>query len=102
MNETEKRKKTPVSKKVLIILCFALAWLMSIPLAMTDEQSMLHIVSLFVCNLFLALGINLWFFQKKRSRTSLVLLLFYDFLVLVGMNCLILKNVILSATQNPG
>ena len=101
MNETEKQK-TSVSKKVSIIVCFALAWLMVIPLVRTAEKSVLHIVSLFVCNLFLALGINLWFFQKKRSRTSLFLLFFYDFLILVGMNCLILKNVILSATQNPG
>ena len=103
MNETEKRKKTPVSKKVLIILCFALAWLMSIPLAMTDEQSMLHIVSLFADGLFVTLGINLWFFLKKRSRTSLFLLLLYDFLVLFAMiGYMIAKLVIISATQNPG
>ena len=86
-----------------IIVCFALAWLMIIPLIRTAEKSVLHIVSLFVCNLFLALGINLWFFLKKRSRTSLFLLLFYDFLVLVAMiGYVIAKLVIISATQNPG
>ena len=102
MNETDKNK-TPMSKKVSIIVCFALAWLMIIPLVRTAEKSVLHIVSLFVCNLFLALGINLWFFLKKRSRTSLFLLLFYDFLVLVAMiGYVIAKIVIISATQNPG
>ena len=102
MNETEKQK-TSVSKKVSIIVCFALAWLMVIPLVRTAEKSVLHIVSLFVCNLFLALGINLWFFLKKRSRTSFFLLLFYDFLVLVAMiGYVIAKIVIISATQNPG
>ena len=102
MNEIEKNK-TPISKKVSIIVCFALAWLMIIPLVRTAEKSVLHIVSLFVCNLFLALGINLWFFLKKRSRTSLFLLLFYDFLVLVAMiGYVIAKIVIISATQNPG
>ena len=102
MNETEKQK-TSVSKKVSIIVCFALAWLMVIPLVWTAEKSVLHVVSLFVCNLFLALGINLWFFLKKRSRTSLFLLLFYDFLVLVAMiGYVIAKIVIISATQNPG
>ena len=74
-----------------------------IPLVRTAEKSVLHIVSLFVCNLFLALGINLWFFLKKRSRTSFFLLLFYDFLVLVAMiGYVIAKIVIISATQNPG
>ena len=102
MNEIEKNK-TPISKKVSIIVCFALAWLMVIPLVRTAEKSVLHIVSLFVCNLFLALGINLWFFLKKRSRTSFFLLLFYDFLVLVAMiGYVIAKIVIISATQNPG
>ena len=102
MNETDKNK-TPMSKKVSIIVCFALAWLMIIPLVRTAEKSVLNIVSLFVCNLFLALGINLWFFLKKRSRTSLFLLLFYDFLVLVAMiGYVIAKIVIISATQNPG
>ena len=102
MNEIEKNK-TPMSKKVSIIVCFALAWLMIIPLIRTAEKSVLHVVSLFVCNLFLALGINLWFFLKKRSRTSLFLLLFYDFLVLVAMiGYVIAKLVIISATQNPG
>ncbi len=102
MNEIEKNK-TPMSKKVSIIVCFVLAWLMIIPLVRTAEKSVLHIVSLFVCNLFLALGINLWFFLKKRSRTSLFLLLFYDFLVLVAMiGYVIAKLVIISATQNPG
>ena len=102
MNETDKNK-TPMSKKVSIIVCFALAWLMIIPLVRTAEKSVLHIVSLFVCNLFLALGINLWFFLKKRSRTSFFLLLFYDFLVLVAMiGYVIAKIVIISATQNPG
>ena len=102
MNEIE-RNKTPISKKVSIIVCFALAWLMIIPLIRTAEKSVLHIVSLFVCNLFLALGINLWFFLKKRSRTSFFLLLFYDFLVLVAMiGYVIAKIVIISATQNPG
>ena len=92
-----------MSKKVSIIVCFALAWLMIIPLVRTAEKSVLHIVSLFVCNLFLALGINLWFFLKKRSRTSFFLLLFYDFLVLVAMiGYVIAKIVIISATQNPG
>ena len=102
MNEIDKNK-TSMSKKVSIIVCFALAWLMVIPLVRTAEKSVLHIVSLFVCNLFLALGINLWFFLKKRSRTSLFLLLFYDFLVLVAMiGYVIAKIVIISATQNPG
>ena len=102
MNEIDKNK-TPISKKVSIIVCFALAWLMIIPLIRTAEKSVLHVVSLFVCNLFLALGINLWFFLKKRSRTSLFLLLFYDFLVLVAMiGYVIAKIVIISATQNPG
>ena len=102
MNEIEKNK-TSMSKKVSIIVCFALAWLMVIPLVRTAEKSVLHVVSLFVCNLFLALGINLWFFLKKRSRTSLFLLLFYDFLVLVAMiGYVIAKIVIISATQNPG
>ena len=102
MNEIEKNK-APISKKVSIIVCFALAWLMVIPLVRTAEKSVLHIVSLFVCNLFLALGISLWFFLKKRSRTSLFLLLFYDFLVLVAMiGYVIAKIVIISATQNPG
>ena len=102
MNEIEKNK-TPMSKKVSIIVCFALAWLMIIPLVRTAEKTVLHVVSLFVCNLFLALGINLWFFLKKRSRTSLFLLLFYDFLVLVAMiGYVIAKIVIISATQNPG
>jgi len=102
MNEIEKNK-TPMSKKVSIIVCFALVWLMVIPLVRTAEKSVLHIVSLFVCNLFLALGINLWFFLKKRSRTSFFLLLFYDFLVLVAMiGYVIAKIVIISATQNPG
>ena len=102
MNEIEKNK-TPISKKVSIIVCFALAWLMVIPLVRTAEKTVLHIVSLFVSNLFLALGINLWFFLKKRSRTSLFLLLFYDFLVLVAMiGYVIAKLVIISATQNPG
>ena len=66
MNEIEKNK-TPISKKVSIIVCFALAWLMVIPLVRTAEKSVLHIVSLFVCNLFLALGINLWFFLKNEA-----------------------------------
>ena len=102
MNEIEKNK-TPMSKKVSIIVCFALAWLMIIPLIQTTEKTVLHVVSLFVCNLFLALGINLWFFLKKRSRTSFFLLLFYDFLVLVAMiGYVIAKIVIISATQNPG
>ena len=102
MNEIEKAK-TPISKKVSIIVCFALAWLMIIPLIRTPEKTVLHVVSLFVCNLFLALGINLWFFLKKRSRTSLFLLLLYDFLVLVAMiGYVIAKIVIISATQNPG
>ena len=102
MNEIEKNK-TSMSKKVSIIVCFALAWLMVIPLVRTAEKTVLHVVSLFVCNLFLALGINLWFFLKKRSRTSLFLLLFYDFLVLVAMiGYVIAKIVIISATQNPG
>ena len=102
MNEIEKNK-TPMSKKASIIVCFALAWLMIIPLVRTAEKSVLHVVSLFVCNLFLALGINLWFFLKKRSRTSLFLLLLYDFLVLVAMiGYVIAKIVIISATQNPG
>ena len=92
-----------MSKKVSIIVCFALVWLMVIPLVRTAEKSVLHIVSLFVCNLFLSLGINLWFFLKKRSRTSFFLLLFYDFLVLVAMiGYVIAKIVIISATQNPG
>ena len=102
MNEIEK-KQTPMSKKVSIIVCFALAWLMVIPLVRTAEKTVLHVVSLFVCNLFLALGINLWFFLKKRSRTSFFLLLFYDFLVLVGIiGYVIAKCVIIYATQNPG
>ena len=102
MNETEKQKPS-VLKKVSIIVCFALVWLMIIPLIRTPEKTVLHVVSLFVCNLFLALGINLWFFLKKRSRTSFFLLLFYDFLVLVGIiGYVIAKIVIISATQNPG
>ena len=102
MNEIEKAK-TPISKKVSIIVCFAFAWLTVIPLIRTPEKTVLHVVSLFVCNLFLALGINLWFFLKKRSRTSFFLLLFYDFLVLVAMiGYVIAKIVIISATQNPG
>ncbi len=102
MNENEKQKPS-VPKKVSIIVCFALAWLMVIPLVRTADKSLLHVVSLFACNLFLALGINLWFFLKKRSRTSLFLLLFYDFLVLVGIiGYVIAKCVIIYATQNPG